>query len=429
MASNGKTELHLPDLSAQQLILGTVVVGLVILGFWLLFRFYQVILLLMAGIVVSLALKPAVDRLKARGVPPAVAVGLLYGAMLIVAILFLRFGAPLIADQASNIGAQLGEIYTSFRQALQNMPNLLMRRLAELLPATPSLPQALPGDVAAETDTASTINQGMHYVGLGSLAIFHIGAIFLIGFFWTIESERIIRSGVGLLPLGRREAARDLITQIEQRVSGYVAGQLLISVILGALSMVAYFIIGLPYAPVLGLFVAIMEIIPVIGPLIGAVPALVLGFSISPLAALWTVVAALVIHQLEANVLSPRVMKRTLGMRPLVTLLALTAFGTLFGILGALIALPLAAVLQLLFDRFLVDAPSQVDQSDQRDSVGLLRYETQEFIEDVRKVIRQREDEGSSPEKASETTEDKLEAIALDLDSLLSQTPRPEAAS
>ncbi len=429
MASNGKAELHLPDLSAQQLILGTVVVGLVILGFWLLFRFYQVILLLMAGIVVSLALKPAVDRLKARGVPPAVAVGLLYGAMLIVAILFLRFGAPLIADQASNIGAQLGEIYASFRQALQNMPNLLMRRLAELLPATPSLPQALPGDAAAETDTASTINQGMHYVGLGSLAIFHIGAIFLIAFFWTIESERIIRSGVGLLPLGRREAARDLITQIEQRVSGYVAGQLLISVILGALSMVAYFIIGLPYAPVLGLFVAIMEIIPVIGPLIGAVPALVLGFSISPLAALWTVVAALVIHQLEANVLSPRVMKRTLGMRPLVTLLALTAFGTLFGILGALIALPLAAVLQLLFDRFLVDAPSQVDQSDQRDSVGLLRYETQEFIEDVRKVIRQREDEGSGPEKASETTEDKLEAIALDLDSLLSQTPRPEAAS
>ena len=429
MTSNGKAELHLPDLSARQLVMGTVVVGLVILGFWLLFRFYQVILLLIAGIVVSLALKPVVERLKARGVPPAVAVGLLYGVMLILGILFLRFGAPLIADQASNIGAQLGEIYASIRQSLQNVPNLLVQRLAELLPATPSLPQALPGDVAAETDTASTINQGMRYVGLGSLAIFHIGAIFLIAFFWTIESERIVRSGVSLLPLGQRESARDLVTQIEKQVSGYVAGQLLISVILGTLSMVAYFIIGLPYAPLLGLFVGIMEIIPVVGPLIGAIPALVLGFSISPLAALWTVVAALIIHQLESNVLSPRVMKRTLGMRPLVTLLALTAFGTLFGVLGALIALPLAAVLQLLFDRFLVDAPSQVDQSGQRDSVGLLRYETQEFIEDVRKVIRQREDEETKREGESGTTEDKLEAIALDLDSLISQMRRPEVAS
>ena len=184
MTSNGKTELHLPDLSAQQLILGTVIVGLVILGFWLVFRFYEVILLLMAGIVVSLALKPAVDRLKARGVPPAVAVGLLYGVMLIVAILFLRFGAPLIANQTATIGAQLGEIYASMRQSIQNVPNLLIQRLAELLPPTPALPQALPADVAVETDTASTISQAMRYVGLGSLAIFHIGAIFLIAFFF-----------------------------------------------------------------------------------------------------------------------------------------------------------------------------------------------------------------------------------------------------
>ncbi|MBP6015182.1 MAG: AI-2E family transporter [Candidatus Promineofilum sp.] len=429
MTSNGKAELHLPDLSARQLIVGTVVVGLVILGFWILFRFYQVVLLLMAGIVVSLALKPVVERLKARGVPPAVAVGLLYGLILLVFILFLRFGAPLLADQATTIGSQLGEIYSGIRQTLQDVPNLLVRRLAELLPATPTLSQALPEDAAVQPDAASSLSQAMHYVGLGAMTIFQIGAIFLIGFFWTIESERIIRSGIGLLPLGRREAARDLVTQIEQRVGGYVAGQLTLSVILGVLSMVAYFIIGLPYAIVLGLFVGIMEIIPVVGPLIGAVPALVLGFSISPLTALWTVVAALIIHQLEANVLSPRVMRRTLNMRPLVTLLALTAFGTLFGVLGALIALPLAAVLQLLFDRFLVDAPSQVNQSDQRDSLGLLRYETQEFIEDVRKVIRQREDKDSGREEKSETIEDELESIALDLDSLLSQLRRPEVAS
>ena len=140
--TNGKTELTLPNLTARQLVMATVVVGLVILGFWLLFRFYQVILLLLAGIIVSLALEPAVQRLKARGVPPGVVVGALYGLMLVAGILFLRFGAPLIANQTATIGAQLGEGYSSIRQSLLETPNLLVQRLAESLPATPAMPAA-----------------------------------------------------------------------------------------------------------------------------------------------------------------------------------------------------------------------------------------------------------------------------------------------
>ena len=119
-------------------------------------------------------------------------------------------------------------------------------------------------------------------------------------------------------------------------------------------------------------------------------------------------------------------MKRTLNMRPLVTLLALTAFGTLFGVLGAIVALPLASVLQLIFDRFLVEAP-QTESNADRDKLGRLRYETQELMEDVRKVIRRRETE--APESGlpeSETVEDTLEAIALDLDSLLARYRKTE---
>ena len=179
-------------------------------------------------------------------------------------------------------------------------------------------------------------------------------AIFFVAFFWTIESERIKRSAIALLPLNRRETTRDLVTEIEGRVGGYVTGQLLLSAIIGTLSLVAYWIIGVPFALVLALVVALMEFIPVIGPLIGAIPSMIIALSVSPGTALWMVVASLVIHQLEANVFGPRVMKRTLGMRPLVTLVAMTAFGTLFGVLGALIALPLTAIIQLLLELSLI---------------------------------------------------------------------------
>ena len=430
MTSNGKTEINLPDLSARQLVTATIVVGLIILGFWLIFRFHQVLLILMAGIIVSLALNPAVERLKTRGIPPALAVGLLYGLMLIGGILFLRFGVPLIANQSSTIGAELSNGYASIVESLRAAPSLLIQRLAESLPDQLGLPPApTPGPSAAPDANGNPFGQVMSYGGRAARILFEIGAIFLIAFFWTIESDRIKRTGVSLLPLNQRDPARALIGEIEQRVGGYVIGQLTLSVIIGSLSLVAYLIIGLPYAPILALFVAIMEIIPVVGPLIGAVPALVLGFSVSPLTALWTIVASLVIHQLESNVFGPRVMKRTLGMRPLVTLLALTAFGTLFGVLGAIVALPLAAVLQLFLDRLLLDAPARAEDSGARDRIGLMRYQTQELVEDVRKVIRRREEETVQGAEDSETVEDTLEAIALDLDSLLAKIREPELAA
>lgn len=425
--ANGKAELNLPDLSARQLMMATMVVGLVVLGFWLLFRFHQVVLILLAGVIISLALEPAVQRLKARGVPPGLAVGALYGLMAIAGILFLRFGLPLLAHQSATIGAQLSEIYAGFVQDLRETPNLLVQRLADSLPAQPTLPTAATHETAAGPATPTIFEQVSRYAGVGARTLFDFGAIFLIAFFWTIESDRIKRSAVALLPLNQREPARDLIVEIEQRVGGYVIGQLLLCLIMGALSLVAYLIIGLPYAPLLALFVALMELIPLIGPLIGALPALLIGFTISPTTALWTVVASIVIHQLEANFFGPRVMKRTLGMRPLVTLLALTAFGTLFGVLGAIIALPLASVMQLLFDRYLVDVSPRIDQNGDRDRVGLLRYEARELMDDVRKMLRRREVETVETEQKSETVEDKLEAIAQDLDSLLAKIREPEA--
>lgn len=426
--NNGKSSLALPDLSARTLIMATVVVALVALGFWLLFRFYQVILILLAGIIVSVAINPAVNRLRARGVPPAVAVGSIFGLLLLVALLFLRFGAPIIADQATTIGTQLGEAYAAFVQRLREFPNMLVRQLAEGLPAQPSLPQPAPEAAPVDPAAASPFEQAWRYLGVGAQTLYQIGAIFLIAFFWTNEAERIKRSAVSLLPLNRRDAAREMIAEIETRIGGYVAGQLLLSLIIGSLSFVAYLIIGLPYALALALFVGIMEVIPVVGPLIGAIPAIVIGFSESPLTALWTVIASLIIHQLEANVFGPRVMKRTMNMRPLVTLLALTAFGTLFGVLGALIALPLASVIQLLLDRFVLEAPARYDGGEDRDRIGVLRYETQALIEDVRKIIRQKEGDTPTTQDESETAEDTLEAIALDLDSLLASYRQTEAA-
>lgn len=433
---NHKPVLELPRLSVRQLVTATLVVALVALSVWLLFRFHQVVLILLAGIIVSTALRPAVTWLRGRGVSSAVSVLLIFGLMALVAVLFLRFVAPLIAEQTATISSQLSAAYTRLVEELSQAPNLLLRRLAEVLPAQPGLPGgAAPVDVATqgagtEGETAtSPFSELWRYLSAISSAVYQTLAIFFIAFFWTVESERIKRSAILLLPDIRRESARDLINEIEQRVGSYVVGQLVLCAIIGALSLVAYLIIGLPYALVLALFVGIMELIPMIGPLIGAIPSVVIGLSVSPATAVWVVVASLVIHQLEANVFGPRVMKKTLGMRPLITLLALTAFGTLFGVLGALVALPLAAVIQLLLDRYFLNNAPQTEATGERDQIGLLRYQTKELVEDIRKVLRQREDEPPENGDEKQHLEDAIEAIALDLDQLLGQyRAGPEAS-
>lgn len=101
------------------------------------------------------------------------------------------------------------------------------------------------------------ISGGLTLYGLGVNAIFQTVAIFVFAFFWAIESDRIKRSAVSLLPLAQRDPTRELIGEIEQRVGGYVNGQLLLCVIIGALSLVAYLIIGLPYAPLLAVAIQV----------------------------------------------------------------------------------------------------------------------------------------------------------------------------
>lgn len=421
-----KNHFVLPELSTRQLVAMTLVVGLVGIGFSLIFRFHQALLILLAGIVVSLALKPVVTRLQQRGIPAWVTLLLTYTLVAVLAFVLLRFGLPVITHQLGTISAEVNAGYAELRDGLMSGSNLIVRRLAEALPEELGAPGSggfgvVPVVPAPPVEDA--FRQGLTLAGSAFIALLQVAAIFIIAFFWTLESERIKLSALLLVPVAKRESARELIQAMEQRVSAYVSGQLLLSGIIGGLALIAYVIIGVPNALALGLFAALMEVIPVIGPLIAAIPAIFLALTVSPVTALWVVIALVIIHQLESNVIGPRIMRRAIDMRPLVTLIALTAFGSLFGILGALVALPLASILQLLLDRYVLDTSLPTSTLSDRGPIGVIRYDLQTLIEDVRKLIRRQEE---APLESGEQLEDTVEAIAVDLDSLLAQISRDE---
>ena len=147
---------------------------------------------------------------------------------------------------------------------------------------------------------------------------------------------------------------------METKVGSYVAGQAILCLIIGLMALVAYWLIGLSNALVLAFIAGVMEAVPLIGPLLGAIPAALVGLSLGPGKLVWVIVATVVIQQLENNLLVPRVMRKTVGVNPFVSLLALFAFSSLLGLAGALMAIPMAALVQILLDRF-VFGPAAIE--------------------------------------------------------------------
>jgi len=227
------------------------------------------------------------------------------------------------------------------------------------------------------------------------------------------------------LPSERRERANALWAAIEGKVGAFVRGQFILCVAILLFSLLGYSLIGLPYAVVLAVLAGVLEAVPYIGPLISGALAVGIGLSVSPQLGLLALAVSLVVQQLESALLVPRVMGKAVGVSPVVTLLALTAFSLLFGFLGALLAIPLAAILQLTLDRWLLN-PTTDTVVVGRDRLAVLQYEVQGLIQDVRSQVRAKAD--AADERAG-GAEEELESILASLDELLRNDSPPQVVA
>jgi predicted PurR-regulated permease PerM len=369
--------------------------------------------------VIGTVIRPAVAWLNRRGLPQIAGVILVYFLLLALLIGFAILLFPLIVEQGTTISAAVPGYYQSLREGMANYPNQLIMRLSEFLPA--QLPDLKP---VQQTGAQMLVfaGQALGYVASAAKAIFMAIAILLLAFHWTLEGPRNIQSLLLLVPKGQRESSRELITSMESKVGSYLAGQAILCLAIGILALVAYLLIGLPNVLVLALLAGVLEAVPMIGPLLGAIPAAVIALSISPSKLVWVIVATIVIQQVENSLLVPRVMRKAVGVNPFVSLLAIFAFSSFFGIAGALMAIPLAAIIQLLLDRFVFQSGMmEPEVSDGRDLASRLRYEAQDLAQDLRKQARLTK--GGSDLRLMQTDQvmDEIEAITTDLDSLLAQ--------
>jgi predicted PurR-regulated permease PerM len=178
--------------------------------------------------------------------------------------------------------------------------------------------------------------------------------IFVLSYLMVLEGPKLVEGTLNLLSPLHQERARRVGTDCAKSITGYISGNLLISVICGVLTYIVLKVMGVPFAGLISLFVALADLIPLVGATLGAVVATIAGFVHSVPAGIVVIVFFVVYQQLENHLLQPVILSRTVKLNPLAVLVAILVFAELAGVLGALLAIPVAAGLLLLYEEVLV---------------------------------------------------------------------------
>lgn len=270
-------------------------------------------------------------------------------------VLATLFVVPQLARQSEMLTEGLSSSMSGAERYLLTAFELLDER--GLLPGTPE--QALSRIAEDLSNGAGALAGGVAgsdfnlVSGVFSVALSLFGVVFVAAYLLA-DSRRIKVGYLESVPTRYRHDARDLWNAFEHSFSRYLSGLFLDLFIQGAVSALVLYLIGVPYAIVLGAWVSLTGIIPYLGAWLGAIPAVAIALTVSPTATVMTIVAFLVIQQVEGNYLMPRIQGQALHIHPVLILVAVIVGGGLAGLLGVLLAVPALAALRVLYGFFSV---------------------------------------------------------------------------
>ncbi len=310
---------------------------LLLLGF--LYWIKDVIALFFVAIILSAAFDPLIDWLKARRVPrPLSIIGVyLIFFSLIGGAIFLLIEP--IGVQVTEMSRAFPEYYVKINEGIQHLTNTATE--------SESVATSISDITASITKAGAGIFSFVTSIFGGVISFF---VVLVITFYLTVEEEGMKRMISNITPSRHRSYVNQLIAQMQHRMGYWLRGQLFLSIIIFILTYLGLTLLGIKYALVLALIAGLFEIVPFLGPLISAVPAIFLAFMQSPSKAIFVAILYLVIQQLENNLIVPKVMGKATGLNPLVVILSILTGARIGGIVGALLAVPVAIAISVYIE-------------------------------------------------------------------------------
>jgi predicted PurR-regulated permease PerM len=324
------------------------VILLVIAAFIVLIEGRIILAPLFLAVVVIVILNPMVSWLADRGVPRLAGTGIGFLAFFAGATLLALLVLPGVGEQAQGFVEEFPALYDSSTQDIESILESLGFENVTIW----NYDQVV--DYLNDPDNRDAIvSVLLDRLGSVTAGIFEFILVFLIGpvlaFYFLIDLQNVQQRLLGIFPERRRAEAAHVGRQLNTALGGFLRGQLLVALIVGVMLSLGYRIIGLEFWLLIGLIGGLLNIVPFLGPWVGGALGVIIALTTADAStAIWAVVVAVVVQQIDNNFVSPTVLRATVRLHPAVTLLVLVLAGALAGVWGVIVAVPLAAAIKIL---------------------------------------------------------------------------------
>lgn len=312
---------------------------LIILAFWFLYLIRDIIALLFISIILASAIDPIVYRMHRRKVPRSIGVFIVYLCMLTIIGLAVSFIIPTLVDQFQEFTQKLPDIAQKLENSFQGINTFFQTQ--HIAVSTQSLLADLGEKMAASAGDIFNATLGI-FNGFISAII-----VLVMTFYMAIKEDGIKNFVISITPEKHKHYAGLLELRIQRKIGRWMLGQISLMLIIFAMNFIALSILKVPFALTLAIFAGLMEMVPFIGPIVAAVPSVLVGLSVSPLTGLLVLIIYVFIQQFEGHIVIPQVMKKAVGLHPIAVIIALLIGFKLDGVLGALLAIPIATAISI----------------------------------------------------------------------------------
>jgi predicted PurR-regulated permease PerM len=334
-----------------------VVLGLVLLANFL-GEILNIIIIFFISLLFAAALDPTVDALEKRKIPRAISVIAILLFLIFILGFFISQLVPLIATQLFELAKNLTTILDKLTTGEWNIPfseniqgaledfianidqQLIIDRVKDSLETLGAQLQSLAGNTVG---AIVTIFNG----------ILNFFMVLILTFFLVVHEEGVDDFFISLFPSRHGKYIIEKLETVKKKVGDWLRGQMIMIFLMFSLTLTGLLILGIDYALTLAMMAGIAELLPVVGPILAGIPAILVGFNESPWLAIWVFGLIIVLQQLEGNVLIPMVMKKAVGLNPIIVILAMLVGYETLGIIGIIIAIPVATTLSIFVGEYI----------------------------------------------------------------------------
>lgn len=334
---------------------------LVLILFWIVIQMGSLLVTALMAVLLGTVLEGPVQRIQARHVPRPAAIAMVYVVVIAAIVLLGLLIVPVVREQFNIFQEGFPETVNELREDWSASDNgLLSGPGVGALDAVAEFFDQPAQSVEVSGQTAETAIPILTSV-VGS--IISVVTALVVTFYYLLEKKLIRRLVIEQLPLRSQARVDQLWTSVEQKTGGWLRGQLLLCLIIGTIATISYSLIGLSFWPLLGLWAGLTEIIPIVGPWIGGVPAVIVALTEGPQTALIVALVIVGMQTLENWFLVPRVMRGAVGLTPMTVFVAILAGTELAGVVGAVLAIPIAAGVQVVLTDLMDERRSRLSST------------------------------------------------------------------